>query len=134
MCGTLTILGPVDTVSTDELLMKRSSKNSNLQSRSKSFSVVSNRIINPSEDFSDDGFMSDSSEAPDFSIPPNEEAGPAEISKMKIIAEPGKDRIIFDKITPSNTCNLIGRDFPSDEHVLSVSDISSVTLNNNLRF
>lgn len=46
-------------------------------------------------------------------------------SEKRLIAEPGRGReIMSDKNVES--CNLLGRDFPVDEHLLSNKDISIV--------
>ena len=45
---------------------------------------------------------------------------------MRSTAEPGRDKILFKEC--QGTCNLIGRDFPEEEHLLSSKDISSVII------
>lgn len=90
-----------------------------------------------SEDDSDSDFDSDSSEAPDFNPSSRSQTiqfGDQEdhqqqhnLAKQQsklLMAEPGRGKIIFERV--ESFCNLIGREFPKEEHVLSPSDISTV--------
>ena len=66
----------------------------------------------------------DSSEAPNFNLPQELESQNSP-HKMRTVAEAGRDKILF-KESVDVSCNLIGRDFPEEEHILSSKDISTV--------
>lgn len=123
------VLGNGENDSNDDL---NSSSDYRRCNKSKSFSFSSPKMAHNSENDDDSG--SESSDAPDFDAPTvhfgnlDLQLSPKQQGKL-LLAEPGRGKINFGKIHPF--CNLIGRDFPQDEHVLSASDISSVTLSCN---
>lgn len=120
--------GPVDTDSNEELIETR-------RHRSQSFSVpspttTSKRVPLHQTADSDDSIHTDSSEAPNFNLPQELESPKSHSShNMRSTAEPGRDKILF-KECQEDTCNLIGRDFPQEEYLLSSKDVSSVRQNN----
>lgn len=114
-------LGPNDTNSTED-----NSTNSLFRNRSKSFSASTSttRILNRADDELESNY-SDSSDAPDFSLP-NKSASPAPLH-ARVTVEPGRGKIVFKAEREQlHVCNLIGRDFGDDEHILSSRDITTV--------
>lgn len=112
----LNLLGPVDTVSNDDLVEHR-------RHRSQSFSFQGTRQpLKPVT--SDESMHSDSSEAPNFNLAHVQEFDHSP-SKMRSVAEAGRGKISF-KMVEESACNLIGRDFPEEEFLLSSRDISTV--------
>ena len=113
------------------------------RNKSKSFSFSSPKTASRSaldDEESDYEFDSDSSEAPDFNSTSShaqtiqfgdheqqQQAQQSAKHQSKLLsAEPGRGKIVFERVGP--LCNLIGREFPQEEHVLSSSDISSVNI------
>lgn len=126
-------LGPIETDSNDELTT------SYRRNKSKSFSATSpsNSSSKKSppklfiDDSSDDAAVhSDTSEAPDFDLPIKNDTDMAAAVKLKTGVEIGRDKIVFKEVSGGNennvSCNLIGREFPEIEHVLTSKDISTV--------
>lgn len=127
-------LGPVETDSNDNLV---SSTSEYRRKKSKSFSFSSPKPPNSSSlaasenEDNDSDFFSDSSDAPDFDLKDTE----TEVDNNKLtrqhssrgsisVAEPGRGKIVFSNVDPF--CKLIARDFSKDEHILTVTNISTV--------
>ena len=121
-----------------------SSASGHCHNKSKSFAFSSPKMtatssLAASEIDEGSDLDSDSSDAPDFGTPSihshNDQSrdhrdqlnssSPKHQSKI-LAAEPGKGKIVFGRVEPF--CTLIGREFPEDEHVLSISNISTVKL------
>ena len=135
----ISLQGPIETDSNDEVdgngnLRMSRSKSFSIKSKSKSQSSISiKKHQNESE--SEDCDSATSSEAPDFDdlndLPSQTSKSQSiETSEKRSIPEPGRGKIIFKASGEfdGNTCTLIGRDYPEDEHVLSKKDITTVII------
>jgi hypothetical protein len=103
----------------------------NRRQRSQSFSVPSpeSKRVSLHGAESDDSVHTDSSEAPNFNLPHELESPKSHSShNMRSTAEAGRNKILFKECQVA--CNLIGRDFPEEEHLLSSIDVSSVRKRN----
>ena len=69
--------------------------------------------------------FTDSSDAPNFNETTVTNPSPNN-HKSRIIVEEGRDKVVFNEVSEC-VCNLIGRDFTEDEHILESRDISTVT-------
>ena len=118
-------LGPVENDSNDEQVNyhrnKRESTFSTTSATSKPHPLFKKPQIL-------DEFSSDSSDAPNFSLSEDFDGSPSQSHsshKHRVVAEAGRDKIVF-KNCSEGFCNLIGREFPEDEHVLSSNDVLTV--------